>query len=175
MKPTGRSTLCLGIILFLIPNYLQAQYQILASVLGGGGGVVSATTFRDSSTAGQTFAGTLEAGTFRMHVGFWRTTRRLTPVEDLAESIPSHYRLDQNYPNPFNPSTNIRFAVKKKSHVSIIVYNLLGQSVAALVNEDLPAGEYEAPFSSNGLASGVYYYRLVAGPFVETKKMLLLR
>jgi hypothetical protein len=175
MKPTARFILCLGIIPFLIPNYLQAQYQILASVLGSGGGVVSATTFRDSSTVGQTFAGTLEAGTFRMHVGFWRITRRLTPVEHLAECFPLHYRLDQNYPNPFNPSTNIRFAVKKRSHVSLIVLSLLGQSVATLVDEELPPGEYQACFSPTGFASGLYFYRLVAGPFVETKKMLLLR
>jgi hypothetical protein len=96
-------------------------------------------------------------------------------VRTLQAPIPTEFSLHQNYPNPFNPSTNIGFAVKEKSHVSLIVYNLLGQPVAALVNEDLLAGEYEAPFSSNGLASGVYFYRLVAGPFVETKKMLLLR
>jgi hypothetical protein len=99
----------------------------------------------------------------------------LVSVRALEAPLPAEFRLDQNYPNPFNPLTYIRFAVKKKSHVSLIVYNLLGQPVATVVNEDLQAGEYEAPFSSNGLASGVYVYRMTTNRFVESRRMLLLK
>jgi predicted GH43/DUF377 family glycosyl hydrolase len=88
---------------------------------------------------------------------------------------PATFFLSQNYPNPFNPSTTIAFELPKTSFVSLIVYNTLGIKVATLVNGDKPAGIHTVQFNGSGLASGVYLYRLQAGQFVQTKKLVLVK
>jgi hypothetical protein len=85
------------------------------------------------------------------------------------------FRLDQNYPNPFNPSTTIHFLVQSSEFVTLKVFDVLGNEVATLVNEEKPAGSYEVNFKASNLSSGVYLYKLQAGSFIETKKMLLMK
>jgi hypothetical protein len=90
------------------------------------------------------------------------------------------FELEQNYPNPFNPSTKIKFTIpsnvkRETSNVSLKVYDVLGNVVATLVNEEKPAGNYEIEFKASNLSSGIYYYRLVTGSFTDTKKMILLK
>ena len=85
------------------------------------------------------------------------------------------FSLEQNYPNPFNPSTKIKFDVPAESFITLKVYDLLGNEIAILVNEEKNAGSYEVEFNVAELTSGVYFYQLQAGSFVETKKMILLR
>jgi hypothetical protein len=99
----------------------------------------------------------------------------LTDVEDEQNLMPSEFYLAQNYPNPFNPSTSIKYQVSSISDVSLKVYDLLGREVATLVNEEKPAGTYEITFDASGLSSGVYYYKLQADTFIETKKMILVK
>ncbi len=89
--------------------------------------------------------------------------------------LPLAYELRQNYPNPFNPTTQIKYNVAAKGQVTLKVYNLLGQQVATLVNEVQNPGEYSVRFDAKGLGSGVYFYRINAGNFSSTKKMMLLR
>ena len=96
-------------------------------------------------------------------------------VEVSYNSIPSHFALQQNFPNPFNPTTRIKYQVSKLEFVLLKVYDILGNEVAALVNEQKPAGDYEVEFDAEGFASGVYYYRLEAGSFSEVKKMILMK
>jgi hypothetical protein len=96
-------------------------------------------------------------------------------ITQRIEGLPSSFTLSQNFPNPFNPSTTIQYALPKSSEVTLIVYNILGQHVATLVNETQGAGYHEAKFDGTALASGVYFYRIQAGSFVQTKKLLLLR
>jgi photosystem II stability/assembly factor-like uncharacterized protein len=96
-------------------------------------------------------------------------------VNPIGKTIPSEFKLYQNYPNPFNPVTTIRFNVKENMFVSLKVFDILGREVSSLINEKLNAGEYSVPFYGTYLPSGVYFYRLWAGDFSETKKMLLLK
>ena len=88
---------------------------------------------------------------------------------------PLAYALYQNYPNPFNPSTTIRYALPRRSNVTLGLYTILGQRVRTIVQENQEAGPYEVKFDGSGLASGVYFYRIQAGSFMQTKKLLLLR
>lgn len=94
---------------------------------------------------------------------------------EQSQSKPKNFVLYQNYPNPFNPSTVIRYSLPVNGLVALKMYNLLGQEVATLVNEVKQPGEYIVTWDARGLASGMYFYRLRAGSFVETKKMLLLK
>ncbi len=96
-------------------------------------------------------------------------------VNQISGNIPSSFSLHQNYPNPFNPTTSIKFKVKSLKDVKLSVYNNIGKEVAVLVNEKLSAGEYEYQFDGSNLSSGVYFYRLLAGEFVETRKMVLMK
>ncbi|HSW54358.1 MAG TPA: LamG-like jellyroll fold domain-containing protein [Ignavibacteriaceae bacterium] len=98
----------------------------------------------------------------------------ITDVED-EQQIPREFALLQNYPNPFNPSTSIKYQVSSKSQVSLKVYDVLGNEVATLVNEERKAGSYEVEFDAAGLSSGVYFYQLKAGNYIETKKMILIK
>ncbi|HXF99601.1 MAG TPA: PQQ-dependent sugar dehydrogenase [Bacteroidota bacterium] len=92
-----------------------------------------------------------------------------------TDERPARYRLEQNYPNPFNPSTEIRYHLPEASHVLLKVFNILGHEVATLVNQMQEPGVKTIRFDANGLASGVYLYRLQAGQFTETRKMILAR
>ena len=99
----------------------------------------------------------------------------LTDVQEDHSTIPSEFNLAQNYPNPFNPSTKIRWQSPIGSWQTLKVYNILGNEVATLVDEYKPAGNYEVEFDASQLTSGIYFYKIQAGSFVETKKMVLLR
>jgi len=90
-------------------------------------------------------------------------------------AVPTSYALQQNYPNPFNPSTTIRYGLPHKSAVQLTVFNALGQQVAVLQNGEQEAGYHEVRFDGSGLSSGVYFYRIQAGDFVQAKRILLLR
>jgi hypothetical protein len=97
----------------------------------------------------------------------------LTHVKE--KEIPTVFSLSQNYPNPFNPSTTFHYGLPHTSFVTLIIYNTLGQQVAQLVNEQQQAGFHDVMFRGDGLASGMYLYRLQAGDFVASKKLLLLK
>jgi hypothetical protein len=89
--------------------------------------------------------------------------------------LPEAYFLSANYPNPFNPSTEIRFALPEAARVDLVVYDVLGREVARLVDGTQEAGHHRAPFDASALPSGVYLYRLTAGDFVETRRMVLMK
>ena len=99
----------------------------------------------------------------------------VTDISMESLDIPCNFSLAQNYPNPFNPSTKITFTLPKTESVKLEVYNALGQIVENLVEDKLQAGAHEIEFNARDLPSGVYFYRLQAGSFVDTKKMLLIK
>jgi hypothetical protein len=98
-----------------------------------------------------------------------------TSVSNKNAQLPEAFSLSQNYPNPFNPQTIIEFNLAKSGHISLIVYDVLGRSVATLVDGMREAGMHRAEFNASHIPSGVYFYTLQSGSFVETKKMLLLK
>lgn len=114
------------------------------------------------------YAGTAGGGVFR-------TAQPVNVNQGAIRGLPASYALLQNYPNPFNPSTTIRYGLPHSSFVTLTVYSTLGQQVAQLVGEQQQAGYHDAVFRGEGLASGVYFYRLDAGSFTSVKKLLLLK
>ncbi len=111
---------------------------------------------------------------------FWSEVRKFKSSSiysgiNKLEEIPTEYRLYSNFPNPFNPSTNIKFDIPKSSFVRISVFDVMGKEVTTLVNEQLQPGTYETDWNASAFSSGVYFYRLNAGNFSETKRMLLIK
>ena len=116
------------------------------------------------------FAGTYSNGVWRRPLSEMIPT---TSVEGHSIDLPAQFSLDQNYPNPFNPSTTIRYGLQSRAHVTLSVYNTLGQQVVQLVNADIDAGFHEVRFDASGLSSGVYFYRIQGGDFVRSRKLVL--
>ena len=117
---------------------------------------------------GVLFAGTGSDGVFK-------TGNAPTAVKNTKTNLPTTYSLSQNYPNPFNPSTVISYQLSESSNVTLKVYDILGREIKTLVNQRQNAGAYHVSFDATGLSSGVYFYRIVAGNFSETKKLLLIK
>jgi hypothetical protein len=120
------------------------------------------------------FGSSLYAGTGGGGVWVRPLAEFVTSVESERGNITSDFRLEQNYPNPFNPSTTIRYSLPTRLHVTLTVFNPLGQQVAVLVNGEQDAGSHDVQFNASGLPSGVYFYRLQAGAYVETRHLVLL-
>jgi hypothetical protein len=110
---------------------------------------------------------------------------RVTPVSKKGTVLPAEFKLEQNYPNPFNPTTIINYSVPKSCLVTIKIYDVMGRAIETLVNKEKSAGNYSVQFSAQGgsasggkgsqLASGIYFYRMQAGDFISTKKLVLLK
>jgi len=98
-----------------------------------------------------------------------------TGISEENEILPDKYELSQNYPNPFNPVTTIKYQIPERGFVMLIVYDVLGKEIATLANEEKTVGIHQVEFDASSLSSGVYFYRLRSGSFVETKKMLLMK
>ena len=105
----------------------------------------------------------------------------LVGIDEVKSNKPVEYSLFQNYPNPFNPSTIIQYSIPKTSFVTLKIFNILGKEIATLVNEGKPAGNYQIEFNiqknmnNKSLSSGIYFYKLHAGDYIRTKKMIYLK
>jgi hypothetical protein len=112
---------------------------------------------------------------------FWKDTLILfihkdpLSIDEVDDIKPTAFKLEQNYPNPFNPITKITYQLPMTNDVDLSIYNLLGQKVATLVSEKQQAGFYKVEWDASRFASGVYYYKITAGNFVDVKKMILIR
>ena len=108
--------------------------------------------------------------------GVWRRPlSEITSVEEQIDEIPTEFLLSNNYPNPFNPSTKIKYSIPQSSTVIIKVFDVLGNEIETLVNEEKPAGTYEITWFVENFPSGVYFYQVKADSFIETKKMVLMK
>jgi hypothetical protein len=154
------------------PNALVA-YDVNLSGLGGGSAVAFASGFLNpaNNQNGEAFGlfAALPNGTV---VEFPAVS---TKAEDGFSGLPKDFSLNQNYPNPFNPSTTISFSLAEPSNVKLTVFNMLGQEVSTLINEQLEAGSHQVEFNGTGVPSGIYFYRIDAGSHSQTQKMTLLK
>ena len=116
------------------------------------------------------FAGIEEAGVWRRPF-----SEIMTDLGKTENAISLDFRLEQNYPNPFNPATTISFTIPSNDFVTLKVFDLTGREIAILVSEEKSRGEYKMQWKPEELASGIYFYRLQAGKFSETKKLILLK
>jgi hypothetical protein len=107
--------------------------------------------------------------------GIWFFTTVVTNVTQNGSEMPTEFKLYNNYPNPFNPSTKIKFDLPKQEFVNLTVYDALGREIEEIVNKVMSPGSYEAIWNAEGLTSGIYFYRIEAGNFVGTKKMMLIK
>lgn len=129
------------------------------------------------SAVGQSFVGTTQMANTQIITGFLADTLfHGTPVAvKIMEELPTQYSLAQNYPNPFNPSTTIYFELPRESDVTLKVYNMLGQEMLTVLDQVKAAGRYDLKIDGKYLSSGVYFYRLTAGDYVSTRRLILLK
>jgi hypothetical protein len=120
------------------------------------------------SLDGHIYAGTSSSGVFR-------SKESVTSVQDPPPGFPASHALHQNFPNPFNPTTTIRFSIPTAGDVSLKIFNLLGERVATLVSGNKDAGTHTVQWDATGQPSGVYFYRLQAGDFSETRRLVLIK
>jgi photosystem II stability/assembly factor-like uncharacterized protein len=158
-----------GFEVYKVPLLYSADYGITWDTLSYNGVTkpdIHSLTVKNTVSGDKVFLG----GT-----GVYVYYNNFTGIEDDHPVKPNSFHLSDNYPNPFNPVTNISFTVGMYNYTSLRIYDLLGREVATLVSENLPAGNYTMQWNAAGLPSGVYFYRLQAGIFAETKKLLLLK
>lgn len=180
------SLLALLLFLCIVSVHGQTSENYLiktSSISSGASPLQTAASYKASSTAGQNISSPeLEGTQFFMTSGFNGILRGVTTEVSQPEEVvlPKVYRLFQNYPNPFNPETIIRYQLPKTSQVILTIHNVLGQQVKMLVDQEQQAGEYTMTWDgSNDLGlkvvSGLYFFRLKAGEFVKTRKMVFVR
>jgi len=178
----------MGLLDFAVTSLIESKGMLFAMAfsLGLGTGIYRSTdqggswelinsgltnlsfTTLSLDSSGYLYVSTLGSGVFR-------SSGPITSVDDFGNTHPQDYVLEQNYPNPFNPTTQIRFQITGYEFVSIRIYDILGRHIATLMNEKKEAGFHDVTWDATGQPSGVYFYRLQAGDFVETRKLVLLR
>ena len=132
--------------------------------------VLALTVYNNELIAGGQF--TTAGGVGINYIAKWGNP---TGVININTETPKEFSLSQNYPNPFNPETNIKFEIPENSFVTLKVYDALGREVETLVNETKPAGSYSVDFNASGLSGGVYFCKITAGGFTDTKRMVLIK
>ncbi|MFH1526587.1 MAG: T9SS type A sorting domain-containing protein [Bacteroidota bacterium] len=162
------------IIILMIGRHVEAQYSHKNYVFASAGTFAGNSSFEMCGTLGQPVVEESGNGTFNISAGFWYGDIWTDVNEDFLK-LPSKYELLNNYPNPFNPTTIIKYSIPKSGFVAIEIINILGENIATLVNEYKTQGFYKVEFNSFNLSSGIYFYRIHTGNFVDVKKMILLR
>ena len=171
------------LLVLLSPTVLAQQYYLDWKCINSGGlSQQASTNYKAKLTIGQAVAGHCQSTTYKAYLGFWfgEADHYNEVITIATDRLPTDFQLGQNYPNPFNPSTVIEFALPRTRQVELSVFNLLGQRVTTLVDEELSPGAYRVTWDGRDLygneaASGVYFYRLRTEDWVETRKMTLLK
>jgi len=150
--------------------WLSTNYGINWNQINDGFGSSAYYILSLAANSQDIFAGTNAAGVWKRPL-----SEIISEVENNGKLLPDGFSLNQNFPNPFNPSTTISFSIPDEEKVSLKVFNSLGEEVADLVNETKPAGNYSVSFDASRLASGIYFYKITAGNFLQTRKMILVK
>ena len=163
---------------------LNGQAKISQSVFGNGNILSSDKNSKIYGTIGQPLIGQTNVTSSMVSSGFWYNLSGIITSDEQTsdEILPQKFKLEQNYPNPFNPTTkikyslpNVRNAYKRPLQTTLKVYDILGREVVTIINERQQPGYYEVEFNAANLSSGIYFYKLKAGDFLLTKKMILLK
>jgi hypothetical protein len=170
-------TLTCMFTMILAVSAAQAQYMLGPNVFGSGGLLMTdSVQYTLHGTLGQATVGSSAGASNWLNAGFWYSAKSIaTDVQKDDGTIPKVFALYPNYPNPFNPSTTIQYDLPQGSPVRLVVYDNLGRVVRTLVEANQPPGRHRVIFDAQGLSSGMYYYKIVAGEFVSVKKLLLLK
>jgi len=172
------STILLPLLLVFLFAYQQnayGQYTLFINVISNGGVASNNATLYLAGTVGQTAIGVTSNTTFEMSSGFWPAADIVVDVSDDNLGLPTKFKLFNNYPNPFNPATTIKYDIPKSTFVTLKVYNITGQLIGTLVNEQKSAGRYSVSWNAENTSSGVYFYRITAGNFSAVKKGVVLK
>jgi photosystem II stability/assembly factor-like uncharacterized protein len=162
---------------FSYPNvgYAAGENGIILYTVNGGANW-SPLTSGTNNTLRSIYFPSIDTGfTVGLNGTIRKTTNGITGINPVINKIPEKFSLAQNYPNPFNPSTKIRFEIQELRFTELKVYDALGKEVKTIVNGNLGAGTYEVDFDGSNLTSGVYFYKLTAGGFSDTKRMILVK
>jgi len=165
-----------GIVLVHIDS--NAVYsQSFQSVISSGTSQAAASGRTLSATLGQTIQGVSGASGKNIGSGFWYTITESAVSTDIEtlDTNPQKFALLGNYPNPFNPETTFNFNLAKAGKASLVVYDMLGNKVETIVDQELPAGEFRTSWNASGMASGTYFYQLEANGNIATRKMTLMK
>jgi hypothetical protein len=160
-------------VIVALPNGGSDVYRISIGDLLGAQLAQGATRFTVAAIGRLSLLGANDPLAFRLQA--YQTQNQFSNVTRIENKAAESFRLAQNYPNPFNPTTTIAYQLSNAVNVSLKVFDVIGREVATLVNERQSAGSYQAAFNATNLSSGVYFYRLQAGNFTETRKMMLVK
>ncbi len=173
MKWHSKLTLTIGMFQVLALPAL-AQIEMPHGVIAGGGGGGSGGNYELRGTVGQACIGNT-LGAFEHDIGFWYIIYPVATAVADDFLLPRVHELSQNHPNPFNPVTTISYAVPSASHVILRLYDIRGRETARLVDEMHEPGYYSLELNGSAMSSGVYFYRMRAGDYLETRKLVLLK
>jgi len=151
------------------------QTQLRYNVVGSGGDEATSPNYGMRGTVGQTGIGTTTSPSYDGYVGYWYLRGATATGASDEPATPQDFSIDQNRPNPFNPTTTIQFSVPTRSQVTLKIYDVSGSLVKTLVDGSVPPGVHREVWDASGVASGVYFYRIEAPGFVQTKKLVLLK
>jgi len=153
-----------------------SQHQIPFSSISSGGERTNNSSYSLTGNVGQTVIGNTANSVHKMQHGFWQLYYQ-NVIQNVKEEklLPTVFKLEQNYPNPFNPSTIIKFAIPERINVVIKIYDILGGEITTLISQEMDIGWYEIKFNADNYSSGIFIYRMKAGNYVSTKKMLMVK
>jgi len=165
------------LITMLLQTKILGQYYISSNSISSGMEMANNSKYKMVSTLAQPLFGLTFNNDFQLSAGVYYIYQAdmLTTIDDQKKNSPTKYEVYQNYPNPFNPSTTISYQIPSESFVTLKVYDLLGRELEVLVREEKTAGFYNIKYDATNLSSGIYFYTIRAGDFIQTKKFILLK
>ncbi|MFC1572906.1 T9SS type A sorting domain-containing protein [Candidatus Eisenbacteria bacterium] len=173
MRKTELPVLALLLICLLSPN-AAAQHEIPRSVMGNGGGERSGGSYTLGGTLGQAAVGHM-AGSYTHEIGFWYPSAVPGSGVDDYSGIPTDFSLGASFPNPIRSTARLDFAVPERAHVEIKLYDITGRRLQTLVDSQIDPGVHTVQLSAAGLSGGIYFLRMTAGQFVQTRRLSLLK